>query len=69
MAITTDRREDYAADRDDWEPGEAEDARATEHRRAALDALPDDPHAAVVHALLSVAERISELSYYVARLE
>jgi hypothetical protein len=67
MAVT-DRAQHYPADRDDWEPGEGEDARAAEHRDRALAALGEDPQAALVHAVLSVAERVSELSYYVARL-
>jgi len=66
MAIT-DRCEQYAADGDGWEPGEGEDARASEHRDRALALLGDDPQAALVHAVLSVAERISELSAFVAR--
>ena len=68
MAIT-DRREHYVAE-DKWRPGDAEDARATEHRQAALDVLADggSPQVAVVHALLAIGERISELSCYVAGL-
>ena len=83
MAIT-DRREHYVVAEDERRvlgegedlrpvldaPGEGEDARASEHRQAALDVLAEDgcPQVALVHALLAVAERLSELSCYVAGL-
>ncbi len=69
MAIT-DRCEAYVVDVNEWGPGEAEDERASEHRQAALEALADgdSPHVALAHALLAIAERVSELSAYVARL-
>ena len=68
MAITdTDRRETYA---DEYVPGQSEDQRASEHRQIALDVLAEggSSHVAVVHALLAVAERISELSVHVSQL-
>jgi hypothetical protein len=49
-------------------PGEAEDARATAHSEAAVEALGQDDARAVVLALLAVAERLSEVSAYVARV-
>jgi hypothetical protein len=69
MAISdTDRCAPYANE-DEYVAGVSEDARAVEHRRAALDALAAGRESvAVVEALLSVAERVSELSVYVSRL-
>jgi hypothetical protein len=59
---TTDHRADYA------QPGEREDELASAHTEAALDALSsDDVPRATVLALLAIAERISELSCYVAQ--
>jgi hypothetical protein len=58
--------EEYA---ENLHPGEREDQRAVEHRGQALDALDAlEPQVALVHALLSIAERVSELSAFVARL-
>lgn len=67
MAVT-DRHEHYAAE-DEYVAGEWEDARASEHCQAALDALAAGREGvAVVEALLAIAERISEASYYLSRL-